>query len=143
MGSDDSGRLMNSGINEARSGVSKAQTGVNEVNGGSQATGMFDINSGMDMMTQGVTDMHSSMGMMSAGMMTNCMDGGSSGMMAALQQGMDEMHTGQMMLSGDAGPATEGMGHMRNGISMMNSALDEAQASMSCMGHTNMMSGGM
>ena len=142
MAGDDSGRLMGSGITEARNGLSKTQSGVDEFNG-SQSAGLADINSGMGMMNQGVADMHSGMNMMSSGMMMNCMDGGSLGMMNALQQAMDEMHQGQSLLTIDAGSnVTEGMAHMNNGMPMMKSTLDQAQNSMGCMGHGNMMSGG-
>lgn len=144
MGSDDSGRVMSTGISETRSGVSQTQTGVNKVNSGDRSSGVADIGSGIDMMNRGIADMHSGMNMMSSGMMANCMDGGAAGMMDGLQQAMDEIRAGQMMLNADASDGTAvGVSRMQNGITMMTGALDEAQRSVGCMGHSNMMAGGM
>ena len=76
--------------------------------------------------------------------MMSCADGGSDSVLGPMQQAMDEMHQGQGMMGVDAGASdADGLAHMQNGMSMMNSALDHAQGSMNCMGHNGMMSGGM
>jgi hypothetical protein len=83
------------------------------------------------------------MGMMSGSMMTSCANGGSDKILEPMQQAMDEMQQGHDMLGGDAGSSDdEGIGHMKNGMSMMTTALDHAQTSMNCMGHNGMMAGG-
>jgi X-X-X-Leu-X-X-Gly heptad repeat protein len=139
MASDDAGHQMASGIAQVRSGVAKTQSGVTQVNSGSRATGMADVDTGMGMTDRGVSDMHSGMNMMSSGMMMGCMDGGSSAMMSELQQAMDEMKLGQGMLTRDAGSDADGIAHMQNGMTMMTSALGQADGAMHCMGHGNMM----
>ena len=144
MGSDSAGDHMNSGITMARNGLSKTQTGVDAVTAGSRQTGIVGISDGMGMMGQGVGDIRQGMGMMSGNMMMSCADGGSDAILTPMQQAMDEMQQGHDMLGVDAATNDdEGMAHMQNGMSMMQSALDHAQNSMNCMGHKGMMSGGM
>ncbi len=141
---DESGRLMNSGITEARSALTKTQSGVDELTAGNRGAGLTDIDTGMGMMDHGIADMHSGIGMMSSGMMMNCMDGGSSTMMNQLQKAADEMQQGHGMLADDAGSdITLGIGHMQNGMTNMSLALDQAQTSMNCMGHKDGMMGMM
>lgn len=140
MGSEDGGNLMTSGITEARNGTVKTQSGVDALSAGDQATGMADVSTGMDMVTQGIDDMRSGMDMMPSGMMTNCMDGGGAVMSEKLQQARSEMHEAHMTLTtGTSDSVSEGVARMNSGISMMNDALDDAQASIGCMGHSTMM----
>ena len=140
MANDESGQLMNSGIAQTRSGVSRAQTGVSEYTTGSHQTAMSDMTSGIGMMNQGVTDMHNAFGMMSGNMMMNCTDGGAGAMFGPMQKAMDEINQGQAKLSdNDAANDTDGINQMGGGLSMMTSALDQAQITMNCMGHGHMM----
>jgi len=130
---------MNAGIAQTRSGISKTQTGVNEFTAGPRQTAMSDMSSGIGMMNQGMTEMHNAVGMMSGNMMMNCTDGGVA-MMGPMQQAIDETNQGQAKLSdSDTSNDTDGVNQMNNGLAMMNSALDQAQTAMNCMGHGHMM----
>jgi hypothetical protein len=92
----------------------------------------------------GTTKMRQGMGMMSGSMMMNCADGGSDTILVPIQKARDELQQGQSMLCTDASVGDdEAISRVRNGMTMMKTALDQAQTSMGCMGHSGMMSGNM
>jgi uncharacterized phage infection (PIP) family protein YhgE len=139
MNGDESGQMMNSGMAQTRSGITKTQTGVTEFSAGAQQTAMSDMSSGIGMMNQGMTEMHNAVGMMSGTMMMNCTDGGIA-MMEPMQQAMDQINQAQAKLAdSDTTNDADGINQMNNGLTMMNSALDQAQTSINCMGHGHMM----
>jgi uncharacterized phage infection (PIP) family protein YhgE len=141
---DNAGEQMSLGISETRSGLSRTETGVAQVKDNSRGLGISNIDSGMMTMNQGMADMHSGMDMMASGMTMHCMDGGSAGMMDSIQLAMDQMHRGQLMLaSGAAADDADALVCLDNGQRMMAAALEQAQSSMSCMGHGGMMPDGM
>jgi uncharacterized phage infection (PIP) family protein YhgE len=143
MNNDESGRMMASGLSEARSGVAKSQEGLNEFTAGLSDAGLADITTGMDMMTQGMSDMRSATDIMSNQMMTRCTDGGVT-MMEPTQAAMDEMTQGRAMcLDNQPDNDADGMVRMKSGVTNMNLALDGLQSAMTCMGHSNMMMGNM
>lgn len=143
MNNDESGRMMASGLSEARSGVSKSQEGLNEFTAGLPDAGMSDIKSGMDMMTQAMGEMRNATDMMSGQMMAHCTDGGVT-MMDPTQAALDEMTQGRAMcLDDQPGNDADGIVQLKLGITNMNLALDGLQSAMTCMGHANMMTGNM
>ena len=78
-------------------------------------------------------------GMMSGNMMMNCTDGGVA-MMKPMQQAIDEICQGQVKLSdSDTSNDTDGVNQLNNGLTMMNSALDQSLTAMNCMDHGHMM----
>jgi hypothetical protein len=131
---------MSAGLTQARNGLSKTQAGVDTFTAGSRQPGLSGMSDGMGMMDQGTTDVQKGMGMMSGNMMMNCADGGSDTILQPMQAARDEIRAGRTMLGPDvAATDDEAISHMQNGMTMMKTALDNAQTSMSCMGHGSMM----
>lgn len=75
--------------------------------------------------------------------MAHCADGGVT-MMAPTQAAIDEMTQGRAMcLDDQPGNDVDGLVEMKSGIANMNLALGGLQSAMTCMGHSNMMTGTM
>lgn len=140
MGSDSGASQMSAGLTQARKGLSKTQAGVDTFTAGSRQPGLTGMSEGMVMMDQGTTDVEKGMGMMSRNMMMNCADGGSDNIIQPMHAARDEIQNGQSVLGVDTATSDdEAIGHVQNGMTMMKTALDQAQTSMGCMGHGGMM----
>lgn len=104
---------------------------------------MEDITAGMAMMSEGMMGVRNGMSGMSGETMQRCCSG-SQAVLAPMEQAMAEMQQGQLMIADDQEENdSEGMAHLQQGSSTMNTALDQAETAVGCMGHGKMMSGSM
>lgn len=138
MHDDEASNEMNGGMSKARDGLEVVNEGIDQSEAGDMATGMPHIDSGMGMMSDGMSRMVGGMDKMPGGMMKGCCQG-SEAMMADMQQAMQQIRDGRDMVNDAAADNdAEGVAKMQDGANAMAAALDNAQESMRCMGHSSM-----